>query len=404
MKILFYNHTGKVSGAERVLLMILARLDPGRFNAVMLSPADGALREMVDRLGVRTITIDSLAARFTLNPLQLLRYVSSFVRQVCAARIAVKAERPDVVHANSIRAGLVMSASTFGINVPIIWHAHDLLPRHPLSRAIRLFAWAHRRTKIVAVSNAVARSFGRLLSKDRRKVMVVHNAVDIELFKPDNQRRTQTRKSLGLSGNLLVGTVGQLTPRKGQLELIKAFAQVAGDIQSAELLIVGEALFNRDFEYVESLKSAATALGVADRVLFLGQREDAPELIRACDLLVVNSHAEPFGLTVTEGMASGTTVLATAVDGIKEIIDHGQTGWLIPSGHHDELARSLRTLLADADLRNRLSANALSDVRSRFATDRFLDEFQNIYRAIKLQRKSPSLAQAQTAAVKLSAD
>src|SRR6185295_20295925 len=118
--------------------------------------------------------------------------------------------------------------------------------------AIRLVAWAHRRTKIVAVSNAVARSFGRLLSKDRRKVMVVHNAVDIELFKPDNQRRTQTRKSLGLSGNLLVGTVGQLTPRKGQLELIKAFAQVAGDIQSAELLIVGEALFNRDFEYVES--------------------------------------------------------------------------------------------------------------------------------------------------------
>ncbi|HXI25025.1 MAG TPA: glycosyltransferase family 4 protein, partial [Pyrinomonadaceae bacterium] len=351
-----------------------------------------------------TITIDSLAARFTLSPLQLLRYVSSFVRQVRAARLAVKAERPDVVHANSIRAGLVMSASTFGLGMPIIWHAHDLLPRHPLSSAIRLFAWAHRRTQIVAVSNAVARSFGRLLRKNGRKVMVVHNAVDIQLFKPDDQKRNQTRKILGLPNNLVVGTVGQITPRKGQLELIKAFAQVAGDIQSAVLLIVGEALFNRDFEYAESLKSAATALGVADRVLFLGQREDAPELIRACDLLVVNSRAEPFGLTVTEAMASGTTVLATAVDGIKEIIGHGQTGWLIPSGDHDELARSLRTLLADADLRKRLSAHALSDARSRFATDRFLDEFQNIYRAVKLQQKSPPFAQAQTTAVKLSAD
>ena len=305
MKVLFYNHTGKVSGAERVLLMILARLDSSRFNAVMLCPADGALREMVDHLGVRTIPIDSLAARFTLNPLQLLRYVSSFVRQVRAARIAVKAERPDVVHANSIRAGLVMLASTFGFDVPIIWHAHDLLPRHPLSIAIRLFALAHRRTQIVAVSNAVARSFGRLLGKDGRKVMVVYNAVDTELFKPDNQRRTRTLKILGLSGNLRVGTVGQLTPRKGQLELIKAFAEVAGDLKSAVLLIVGEALFNRDFEYAESLKSAAADLGVADQVLFLGQREDAPDLIRACDLLVVNSHAEPFGLTVTEAMASG---------------------------------------------------------------------------------------------------
>jgi L-malate glycosyltransferase len=119
---------------------------------------------------------------------------------------------------------------------------------------------------------------------------------------------------------------------------------------------------------------------------------------------VVNSRAEPFGLTVTEAMASGTTVLATAVDGIKEIIDHEQTGWLIRSGDHDQLAKSLRTLLADADLRQRLSGKALSDARSRFATDRFLDEFQNIYRAIKLRRKSPSLAQAQTAAVKLNAD
>src|SRR5256714_4378102 len=297
-----------------------------------------------------------------------------------------------------------MSASTFGFDVPIIWHAHDLLPRHPLSIAIRLFALAHRRTQIVAVSNAVARSFGRLIGKDGRKVMVVHNAVDTELFKPDNQRRTRTRKILGLSGNLLVGTVGQLTPRKGQLELIKAFAEVADDLKSAMLLIVGEALFNRDFEYAESLKSAATDLGVADRVLFLGQREDAPDLIRACDLLVVNSRAEPFGLTVTEAMASGTTVLATAVDGIKEIIDHRQTGWLVPSGDRDELVGSLRTLLAGADLRNRLSANALSDARLRFATDRFLDEFQNIYRALKLRRKTPPLAQAQTAAVKLSAD
>jgi glycosyltransferase involved in cell wall biosynthesis len=404
VKILFYNHTGKVSGAERVLLMILARLDPGRFNAVTLSPADGALREMVDHLGVRMITIESLAARFTLNPLHLLRYVSSFVRQMRAARLAVKAERPDLVHANSIRAGLVMSASTFGIDVPIIWHAHDLLPRHPLSSAIRLFAFAHRRTKIVAVSNAVARSFGRLLSKDRGKVIVVHNAVDTELFKPDNQRRARTRKDLGLSDKLLVGTVGQLTPRKGQLELIKAFAEVAGDIQSAVLLIVGEALFNRDFEYAESLKSAATDLDVADRVLFLGQREDAPELIRACDLLVVNSYAEPFGLTVAEAMASGTTVLATAVDGIKEIIDDGQTGWMMTRGDHDELTRSLRTLLADADLRHRLSTNSLSDARSRFAAGRFLDEFQNIYRAVKVQRKSPLLTQAQTAAVKLSTD
>lgn len=135
MKILFYNHTGKISGAERVLLMILneraANVDP-----VVLCPTDGRLPEVVRERGIRAVSIDPLAARFTWRPDRLLQYLFSFMRVIKSVRSSVLAESPDLIHANSIRAGLVMSAATFGLGIPILWHVHDLIPRHPLSTAI----------------------------------------------------------------------------------------------------------------------------------------------------------------------------------------------------------------------------------------------------------------------------
>lgn len=384
MKILFYNHTGKVSGAERVLLMIAARLDRSRFESVVLCPADGPLMGMLEPLGVRAVAIDPLSARFTARPIRLLKYLGSFFRLMRAARAAVVAESPDIVHANSIRAGLVMTAATMGMRTRVVWHAHDLLPRHPLSTAIRAVALASPRTEIVAVSAAVVEAFrGKLLSRfpARVRVTVIHNAVDLQLFQPHSSKRSETQGQLGFSEQeLIVGTIGQLTPRKGQLELIEAFAQIAREFPTAKLVVIGEALFNRDFEYADSLKKTAQQLGVAPRVLFLGQREDVPDVTRALDVAVINSRAEPFGLTVVEAMAAGVPVLATAVDGIREIVEHERTGWLVKCDDRHSLATGLRNLLADNKLRAELSNRALSSVRARFAADRFMTDFHKLYR------------------------
>src|SRR5260370_10452103 len=120
MKILFYNHTGKVSGAERVLLMILSGLDRRRFDPVVLCPAYGRLVEMVDELKVRRVEVRTLEARFTWRVDRLLKYFASFVRLFRAARAAVVDEAPGVIHANSIRAGLVMSTCTIGLSTRTI--------------------------------------------------------------------------------------------------------------------------------------------------------------------------------------------------------------------------------------------------------------------------------------------
>ena len=408
MKVLFYNHTGLVSGAERVLLMILNGIDRQRYEPIVVCPADSPMMELAEQAGVRTRGLATLHARFTWRFDRVAQYLLSFYRVISDARDVVRDENPAFIHANSIRAGLVMSAATIGFKVPVIWHAHDILPRHPLSTAVRAFATLTARNHILAVSHAVAIRFrGIILRPFTRRVpiTVIHNSVDLDRFHPDVNSRNQARRDLQIADDqLAIGIIGQLTPRKGQLELIDAFAKVVSEVPNAILFIVGSAIFNRDENYAEQLVGMAESLNVAHNVRFLGSRDDVPDIIRALDVLVVNSHEEPFGLTVLEGLASGTATLSTAVGGTPEMITHGVNGFLTARNDHASLVSALLTLLRDPQLREQLGANARRDAVARFSISRFIQEVNSLYRAVSNTSEIPFQKTIGGLEVKLSAD
>jgi glycosyltransferase involved in cell wall biosynthesis len=408
LKILFYNHTGNVSGAERVLLMILKGLDRQLFDPVVLCPTDGRLIEMASEAGAGMIPIDQLTARFTWRVDYLLRYLASFVNVIRTARSIVLSEAPDIIHANSIRAGLVMSAATVGLKVPVVWHAHDILPRHPLSAAVRLVACATKRNQILAVSRAAAAQFrGHLINRSNQRVpvKVIHNAVDVERFQPNSASRLKLRRALGLTETQpVVGIVGHLTPNKGQLELIEAFAAMSREASNAVLLVVGEPLFNGGADYERSLLRAANLLGIADRVRFLGPRDDVPALMQSFDLLVVNSRTEACPLTVLEGLASGTPVLATAVGGTPEMIRHGENGWLVPARDQQTLIQAMLLLLGDENLRERLSRNGCREAINRFSVERYIRDIQSLYSLTSRRSSAGTTARAHSFGVKFSED
>ena len=393
MKVLFYNHTGQVSGAERVLMTILNGLDREVYQPVVIAPPRSKMIELADSARVKTRSLEQLEARFTWRIDKVIKYLGSFANVIKRARTIVKEERPEFIHANSIRAGLVMSAATIGLDVPVIWHAHDILPRHPLSTLVRAFALISSRNHILAVSHAVANAFRGIVLRpfqQRVQITVIHNAVDLDRFHPDPAAGNKMRRALNLtSAQPVVGIVGQLTPRKGQLELIQSFARIVPEVPNAVLLIVGEALFNRDEEYARQLREAVDSLSLADQVRFLGPRDDIPKLLQALDVLVVNSHQEPFALTVLEGLASGIAVLATAVGGTPEMIEHRRNGWLVRSGDEQELARGLIKLLADSDLRSGLGVAARKNASERYSIGRYLAEINALYRGMPAEGQNP---------------
>ena len=383
MKILFYNHTGTVSGAERLLLMILAKINRDQFDPTMVCPERSALSDMVADLGVSVNTGSSLEARFTWRVDQFARYTKSFLKVIRELRGSVKTIRPDLIHANRIRAGLVATAATIGLGTRVIWHLHDMLPRHPLSTLIRVFAFLSLRTRMIAVSEAVARNFsGRLPRSMTKRVEVVLNAIDLNNFQPDPTAKIRIREELQVgAANPLFGIVGQITPRKGQLELVRAFAHALAEIPAAILLLAGAPLFNRDHEYLEAIERTVEELGIRDTVRILGARADIGAIMQSLDVLVVNSKVEPFGLVILEAMASGTPVIATAVDGIPEIVEHDRNGWLVPAANEGVLTQAIIHLGREVELRARLAEQGRQDVVANFSVDRYMTQLQAFYRA-----------------------
>jgi L-malate glycosyltransferase len=393
-KLLFYNHTSTVSGAERVLLLIAANLDKTEFESVVLCPA-GDLQTQVKAIGKPCHTVEPLEARFTWRPDLLLRYLASFVRVMRNVRAQVQAIAPDLIHANSIRAGLVMTAATIGLRVPVLWHLHDLLPHHPISTAIRAVVLCAQRVRLLAVSHATAERFrGVLLRLKRVPSRVILNCADTEKFQPDEAARAAIRTELQLDATTpVVGIIGQITARKNQLGVIRAFALVVRELPQAVLLIAGEPLFTAaDQQYAQHLKQVVAELGITHQVRFLGARRDVPALMQALDILVMNSLAEPCGLVVLEGMASGLPVIATAVGGNPEMIHHALSGWLVPSDDAQTLAVEMVNLLRAPLLRRQLGRNARMRVCDQFTIPKYLSEIERFYDACIPLHKGERLA------------
>ncbi|WP_158748945.1 glycosyltransferase [Acidobacterium sp. S8] len=382
MRTLFYNHTGIVSGAEKMLLLSLANLPRGSFELILVCPAEGTLRNDAADLGVPVITCNQIRARFTYNPLLFLNYLLSIAGVLYAFRKKVKALSPDIVQANTVRAGIVATVATIGTRVPVIWHSHDILPSHPLTTLIRLLAHSSRRVHIVACSKAAAYTLRPFTSRGRH-VVVIHNGIDMTRFHRSPELRDEKRKELVIvPKSFVIGMVGQVSPRKGQLGLIRAFADVRSTVPEAVLLIIGASLFNKDHEYLQRLEQEVAKLQLGKSVRFLGQRSDVPALIQTMDLFVLNSEVEPFALVLIEAMMLGKAVIATDCGGPAEIVHHRVDGEILPVGDHKALVNTMIRLAMDPSLRERYGEVAIRNVKHIFSKERYIAQWCSQYRKV----------------------
>ena len=391
MKVLFYNHQGKVSGAERVVLLILKRMNRSRFDPIMVCPKTDTMAAETERLGVPCQTIDQFEARFTVRPDKLLFYFASFIKIIRQLRAEIIKSQPDLIHAISIRSGLVATISSIGLKIPVIWHLHDELPKHPLSSLIRLFVIYFRQIRLLPVSQATGKNFrGRILQLFGKHLQerVIHNGIELEEFQIDQTNRRRIRIELGLDEkDLVIGIVGQITPRKGQLELIETFAKTQKQMPNSILLIVGSPMFNQDDVYLEKLKQTTKNLGIENRVKFTGSRRDVAAVMQALDLIVINSKSEALVLVAIEAMVCGTPIIATDVGGTVEIITHKTNGWIVPFGDESALTEALITLGKNKDLRQEFAEESRKIAVSRLNAQHFISQVEEFYEQCATQKK-----------------
>ncbi len=400
-RILYVNHTAEVSGAEKVLTNILRGLDRARYEPYVLCPVQGDLVEEIKTIGVEWLPLRPIHARFAWRPDRLLRSIGSILKAVIIMRKQIRVVDPDLIHANSVRAGIAASLAAMGWGKPVIWHVHDTLPRHPVSSAIRMFVWMARGIRVIAVSDATARRMrGRLPLGT--KVRTIRNGTDLARFPCKQPGNSAFRASIGLSEKeFLVCAVGQICARKGLLELIEAFRQILPEAPHMHLAIVGKVVFQHEEQYLDALYAAVKQSRLEGRVHFTGELCNVSPALRAADLLVLNSRDEPFGLVLIEAMASGTPVLATRVGGIPEIVTDPENGWLVESGDTAALSSRLLELSRNRSLLVQVAQTALRATCPKFSCQRFQNELLRFYAEVDPNsdlrwdvRKRPALARS----------
>jgi glycosyltransferase involved in cell wall biosynthesis len=226
--------------------------------------------------------------------------------------------------------------------------------------------------RLIVVSRAIeekVREEGRVGAP----VSLIYNGIDLQRYN-HQQPCCTLHDEYGIPEDApIVGVVARLEAEKGHRTLIDAWPEVLAAVPNAWLLVVGEGS-ERD-----ALEAEAASLGVNERVVFTGRREDVPAVTAALDVAVLPSYREAQGLSVLEAMALSRPVVASNVGGIPEMIEDGVTGLLVPPNDCDALAAALIKLLTDHPYADMIARRGHDLVHERFCIELMVNSIESVY-------------------------
>ena len=343
------------AGAGGNTLLSALGADPERYEVWVAGAEGGPLWARAELAGLATVKLRRF--REVLSPVDDLYVLWQLVR-------LMRRERFTVVHTHSAKGGFLGRLAAWLTRVPLVVHTyhgfsyHDFMParRRRLYLALERLGrpWADA---FLAVSPRVASEAVTMRLAPPGSVTVVPSAVELEhLPDPPDPR---LRRELGVPpGVRLVGTVGRLDLQKAPLDFVRMAARVAAARPAVRFVMVGDGPLAAD------VRAEAERLGV--RVDLVGFRADAPALATAFDVFVISSLYEGLGRALTEALGAGRPVVATAVNGVPDLVVPGATGLLAPAGDPEALAENVTWLLDHPEEGRRMGAQGRALVHSLF--------------------------------------
>ncbi len=335
--------------------------------------AAGPLAPPLERLGIQVWNLnhDPGIAAYRLRR----KYDPRLAR---ALRQVVRRGGYEVVHAH-LFPGLVYTAlvSFLERGQPYVYSEHSVWNRRrslPLLKRVDHVLYG-RYQRILPVSEAVGQALRGWLPDLEGRIRVTPNTVNVEQFVFSPQEKQEARRQLGLRENeRVVLYAGRMVEAKGPDLLACALEHLEGRVrQPLRVLFAGEGPLKAE------VRRRCLSLPPHLRVDLLGNRDDIPLLLSLADVVALPSRWEGLPMILLEAMASGTPVLAASVGGIPEVLQHGESGWLVKPKDPAALAHGLLCLLEDRGLRERLRDNALQVFERRFSPQVTMPRLLEIY-------------------------
>lgn len=363
-----------IGGGQASILTAVRYHNPEVFNITICCLGQaGALAEKAEQMGGSVLSLDRQGLKNDLGTLwELMRLMRH--RQI------------DVVHTHLYcRSNVYGRAAAALVRAPVnVATEHGGITVHTRKRWLADHILEPFTDGFIAVSRAVKEHMVQRQGLPAHKIRVIYNGIDPDQFHV-RESQAVVRRALGLPvGVPVIGCIGRLELIKGHSYLIDAMAQIRAYLPQAILLIVGTGTAQ------VMLQEQVRKRGLSGVVLFLGERQDIPPLLRAMDLFVLPSLDEGFGIALLEAMAMELPVVATHVGGIPEVVDNGKTGILVPPWDSGALAQAIVALLKDEEKSHRMGMLGKERVLSRFTAQRSVAQLESLYQSL-LQAKEMRL-------------
>jgi glycosyltransferase involved in cell wall biosynthesis len=397
LKLLYIASSLDVGGAETHLARVLPRLAKLSFQPTVYTLTHpGKLAPLLEAASVEVFA-PPFALRLRGWP-RLARQAALALLGPLALSLLILRRQPDILH--------------FFLPVPYVlggWCSLltgkriRVMSRRGLNRyqagfplLARLEKWLHpRMDAVLGNSRAVVEELAAE-GAPRERLGLLYNGIDLEAF-ADAAARAATRAVLGVDEDApLLLCVANLLPYKGHADLLQALSAIQADLPANWRL----ALAGRDDGIGAQLRELTQELGLAERILWLGERGDIPALYLASDIGVLCSHEEGFSNSLLEGMAAGVAMIATDVGGNAEAVIDGVTGLVVPPRNPSALSQAILRLASDAGLRKRMGAAGRRRVAERFSLEACVARYARLYQALAEGAKASIMDILQDAARK----
>lgn len=356
--------TGQLTkgGAERELYCFLKGADHKQFayNVILLNPG-GYWVEPIRSLGIEVIELPDSLRGVLRRAVHLTRLLKRLKCDVCHSwnfYSTVYAGVCGRLARVPVRMGFLQDQPEFVLEDGFGWKAGLIF------RFVNGFIVNSQ----IAANGVTELGFGNV------PVFVVHNAVEV----PDLADRDESRQFVNSRWGIplhapLIGTVGRLVLKKNHKMLVRVIEELSKEYPNLYAMFVG------DGELREETEALVRAAGLSERVVFTGTRDDVDEILPAFDVFCSSSTSEGLANAIQEALAAGVPVVATDVGGIRELIDDGVNGFIVPSEDPEAMAEKVGTLLDSAELRRKIGVAGREKMMREFTVEQMVEALQNAY-------------------------
>lgn len=344
--ILHISRTMDIGGAEKIVYQLATDLKE-EFDSVHIASTGGLWEDELKKKGIQHHKILDVESK---SP----KTLATNFRILCSI---VKKYKIDIIHTHHRMAAFYVRLLMYLFpKIKHVYTAHNIFDNR-----LKLYKYSVQGARVVAVGEGVSKHLKKDLGVDS---LIIYNAI------PETNDISKVKEITSYQ-KTKIGFIGRLSEQKGLVYLIEAIKLL--DKEEIHLFIVG------DGDLKDELLQKVQELGIAEKITFLGYREDTTAIINSCDFMVMPSLYEGLPLTLIEYFQNGKTVVGTTIPGIEEVVTHEVSGLLVKPADALSLSKEIKRLSIDINLRSKLEEQTKKIYREKFSYNNFVSKYLKIY-------------------------